>query len=104
MLVSCRRGIHYNDGLATRLMSEEMNNNRLIWACRRGMLELDLVLQRFLDEAYPALAETDKVLFQQLLECEDQDLFGWLLRREVPNSDSVVRIVALIRDNCERSH
>jgi antitoxin CptB len=79
-----------------------MNHNRLIWACRRGMLELDLILQRFLEEAYPGLNEPDRVRFQALLEAEDQDLFGWLLRRQEPSDKATLRAVTLIREHCER--
>ncbi|MFZ1712954.1 MAG: succinate dehydrogenase assembly factor 2, partial [Nitrosomonas sp.] len=32
--------------------------NRIRWRCRRGMLELDIVLQRFLDNQYARLSES----------------------------------------------
>lgn len=78
-----------------------MDNKRLVWGCRRGMLELDLMLRQFLDEAYPALAEADQLCFQNLLTCEDQDLFGWLLGRQESPAD-FQRITALIRKQCDR--
>lgn len=78
-----------------------MDNKRLIWACRRGMLELDLMLRQFLDEVYPALAEADQLCFQNLLMCEDQDLFGWLLGRQESPAD-FQRITALICQQRDR--
>ena len=51
-----------------------MEKNRLIWACRRGMLELDILLSRFVEEHYDLLSEDEKLRFDVLLECEDQDL------------------------------
>ncbi|MBB3060273.1 succinate dehydrogenase assembly factor 2 [Microbulbifer rhizosphaerae] len=76
-----------------------MDRNRLFWASRRGMLELDLVLLPFLENVYDTLDETDQRRYQQLLECEDQDLFSWFLRREDPDDPELQRIVQVIRDN-----
>lgn len=76
-----------------------MDRNRLFWASRRGMLELDLVLLPFLENVYDTLDETDKRRYQQLLECEDQDLFAWFLRREDPADPELLSIVQVIRDN-----
>ena len=36
-----------------------MEKNRLIWASRRGMLELDLMLQPFVEQHYDQLDQTD---------------------------------------------
>jgi len=58
-----------------------MNVKRLKWACRRGMLELDLVLEPFLENIFSTLSDEDKVRFESLLESEDQDLFDWFLRK-----------------------
>lgn len=53
-------------------------NNRLRWACRRGMLELDVLLGNFLTEGYLQLSAAEQQQFEDLLLCEDQDLFEWL--------------------------
>mgnify|MGYP005863528335 CR=1 FL=1 len=79
-----------------------MERNQLFWASRRGMLELDLVLQPFLDDIYPTLDIEDKERYQKLLECEDQDLFGWFLRREIPKDPDLQKIVQIIRDSRSR--
>ena len=75
-----------------------MDRNRLFWASRRGMLELDLVLLPFLEKIYPSLDQEDKERYWQLLDCEDQDMFGWFLRRENPDDPDLLRIVQIIRD------
>lgn len=74
-----------------------MSYNRLRWASRRGMLELDLMLMPFVEQVYPSLAPREQELYARLLECEDQDLFAWLLRRELPGEDWQQEIVNLIR-------
>jgi len=75
-----------------------MDRNRLFWASRRGMLELDLVLLPFLEKIYPTLEQEDKERYWRLLDCEDQDMFGWFLRRENPDDTDLLKIVEIIRD------
>lgn len=62
------------------------------------MLELDLVLLPFLEKIYPTLEQEDKERYWRLLDSEDQDLFGWFLRREDPDDDDLQRIVEIIRE------
>ena len=76
-----------------------MDKNRLVWASRRGMLELDLILSNFLETQYSALLPTDQQLYSQLLQEQDQDLFSWFLQRQDPEDPSLLRIVQIIRDN-----
>lgn len=76
-----------------------MDRNRIIWASRRGMLELDLVLLPFLDNVYEGLAQDDKERYWALLDEQDQDLFAWFMRRNDPANADLLRIVEIIRDN-----
>lgn len=62
------------------------------WAARRGMLELDLVLEPFVASCYATLAPRDRACFQSLMRCEDQDLYAWLLQRARP-ADTEVRAI-----------
>ena len=50
--------------------------DRLRWRCRRGMLELDLILLRFLDEEYPRLSAADRQAFEAMLAWHDDTLVG----------------------------
>jgi len=72
--------------------------NRMRWASRRGMLELDLVLEPFVTARYAGLSERDRLRFQELMRCEDQDLFGWFLRREQPEDEELAAIVNQVLD------
>ena len=62
--------------------------NRLRWHCRRGMLELDLVLARFLEENYAGLTAQQRQEFENLLELEDHEL--WQRVRSEAATASVV--------------
>lgn len=76
-------------------MSEE-ELRRMRWAARRGMLELDLVLEPFVSERFAGLEAADKALFHRLLECEDQELYGWFLQRGEPEDEELAGIVRTI--------
>ncbi len=76
-----------------------MNKNRLRWACRRGMLELDLILEPFVEGHFELLEESDQLRFETLLECEDQNLFLWLMKRGQPDSPDLQRIVRIIHES-----
>ena len=76
-----------------------MDQKRLRWATRRGMLELDLILLPFLDNIFPTLTEPQQLLFEKMLECEDQDMFQWFLRKNDPEEADILTIVNIIRQN-----
>jgi antitoxin CptB len=79
-----------------------MNKNRLMWASRRGMLELDLILQPFVENTYDSLSEDDQLRFEVLLEREDQQLFVWLMKREQPTDRDTQRIVQIIHESRQK--
>jgi antitoxin CptB len=55
--------------------------DRIRWQCRRGMLELDLVLNRFLDSGFPALDAAGVADFQKLLSLPDTTLLDVVMGR-----------------------
>lgn len=73
------------------------SGGRLRWACRRGMLELDLLLERFVDVAYPKLPNAVQVDFHRLLELADQDLVGYLLGHTVCEDADLANVIEEIR-------
>ncbi len=77
-------------------MLDTEEHNRMRWASRRGMLELDLVLEPFVNQRFPQLDATDRERYRQLMLSEDQELFGWFLRREVPEDPELAAIVRII--------
>ena len=51
---------------------------RLRWRCRRGLLELDLILGTFLEQRYPHLPADEQVAFERLLALPDETLSGYV--------------------------
>lgn len=72
---------------------------RLAWHCRRGMLELDLILQAFLEKRLDSLSAREVQLFNSLLSCTDPELFAWLMGHAEPETPELKEIVATIRNN-----
>lgn len=67
------------------------------WQCRRGMLELDLMLNNFVDKAVFALAENELESFELLLSYPDQTLFDLLLGNTVSSDNEISNIVDKIQ-------
>lgn len=70
---------------------------RLAWQCRRGMLELDLLLQDFLDIHYDALLPHEQRAFETLLTYPDQLLLEYALGRMMPADPALAHVVARLR-------
>ncbi|SEA79756.1 succinate dehydrogenase assembly factor 2 [Alkalimonas amylolytica] len=79
-------------------MSELMSKPRLRWACRRGMLELDVLLAPFVEEGYDALSLDDKQVFERLLACDDPDLFAWFMGHAKSDDVELQRLIGVILD------
>ena len=58
---------------------------RVRWRCRRGLLELDIILQRFVDAYYAKLDETEIRQFETLLDLSDNDLWDMIALKEEGN-------------------
>lgn len=71
---------------------------RLKWHCRRGMRELDLLLEGFLERRYSVLSPADRESFARLLDCRNQDLMDWLMEGGTPQDEQLAEIVGQIRD------
>ncbi|PWK54464.1 succinate dehydrogenase assembly factor 2 [Pleionea mediterranea] len=65
-------------------MSETFDRKKIIWTCRRGMLELDVILIPFAEQHFEHLSDEDKQLFVELLEQADPDLFNWIMGYGMP--------------------
>lgn len=70
---------------------------RLRWQCRRGMLELDLLLNRFLDAGFSDLDPAQRAAFNRLLAYQDQILYDWLMGHAVPADPGSRELVPRIR-------
>jgi antitoxin CptB len=82
--------------LAATFMTPE-RLNRITWRCRRGMLENDLVLARFLEARGPALTEDEVTMLDRLLDLTDNDLWDLIAGRQEPQDQDVVPLLSQLR-------
>jgi antitoxin CptB len=92
-----------NDVLSSAVTKEEnsakvlkVNKARLKWACRRGMLELDVLFIPFVDEAYDDLSAEQQFTFERLLTGQDPELFAWFMGHETCEDTELNAMVQLI--------
>jgi len=84
-------------------MYTEEDIKRLVWQCRRGMLELDVLLGPFVQDVFRDLSAEDQESFVRLLACEDTDLFVWFMQRGEPEDDGLKHMVRMILDRVQSS-
>jgi len=67
--------------------ADPVKRARLRWRGRRGLLENDLLLTRFLDKHEETLTDEEVEAFSILLELPDNDLLNLLLARKEPDGE-----------------
>lgn len=79
-------------------MKEGMKElERLRWRCRRGLLELDLVLDRFMDEHYEQLDQAKRRQFEALLDLPDHDLWDMIAQKKEAGNRDVQPVLHLLQ-------
>lgn len=82
-------------------MTSELNSDRdrerIKWHCRRGLLELDLVLQRFVTRHLAVLDADQTAVFKELLAYEDNDLLDMVMGRAEPVNEDLSAVLVLMR-------
>jgi len=83
------------------LTFSELELNRMRWRSRRGMLELDLLLLPFFDEAFRQLPASEQQAFLRLLEQDDPDLLLWFSRKGESEDVELQQLVDKILDRVQ---
>ena len=81
---------------------DPVRRRRLRWRARRGLLENDLLLTRFLDRHEHLLSDDEVTGLDELLDLPDNELLGLILERTQLGSQSAtpqaLRVLQLLRD------
>ena len=87
--------------MSTSHQSDPLCRARLRWRARRGLLENDLILERFFNRYEDSLSDADVAALTCLFDLSDHDLLGLLLARNETEGDltrrEVVRLVDVLR-------
>jgi antitoxin CptB len=70
---------------------DQAGKNRLLWKCRRGLLELDIVLNRYLAK------HPDDAALSDLLELPDNDIWDYISGRSDPLDEKYRATVQRLR-------
>ena len=77
---------------------ERQDYERLRWRCiRRGLLEVDISLTRFLDDGFDKLNEEQQQAFVELADMEDHDLWHLISGQADIDDPRLAAIVDLLR-------
>jgi antitoxin CptB len=71
--------------------------SRLRWHCRRGMKELDVVLEGYLARYYADASAEDRKAFEALLELPDPELLYQLTGRMPSADEPQTRVIEILR-------
>ena len=81
--------------------NEPLPIQALRWRCRRGMRELDVLMGRWLELFHADASTALQLEFQQLLDCEDDLIWDWMMGRAPPPA-ALSGIVSSIRERSDQ--
>lgn len=70
---------------------------RARWRCRRGLLELDIILQRFMDQHYALLDQQGLEQFERLLSLPDNDLWDLIAAKQINRDSDLQAVLELLQ-------
>ncbi len=79
-------------------MPEDVRLRKLTWLCRRGMKELDVLLERFISQQRTALADGQWPEFETLLANEDDRIWDWVQNPQHADAAQFHGLLSCIRD------
>jgi len=79
------------------LDSIEINEKQLVWRCRRGIRELDVLFTQFRESVYPNLNEQQRLAFQRLLDEQDPIIMDWLFGKSRSEDQELVDIISKLK-------
>ena len=85
-------------------MTEDPDKARIRWACRRGLLELDLLFKTFMRQGFDALDAAQRADFEHLLQHGDQELLGWMMGSASPTNRAFQDVIERIRAAAAAEH
>jgi antitoxin CptB len=88
---------------AAGVASPAGTSGHLLWRCRRGMKELDVILERFARAELARATPAQRQAFERLLSLPDPLLAGYFLGQERPADPELCSLAARIRDLCHAS-
>lgn len=81
------------------MTADDRAQERLRWRSRRGLLEMDLILQRFMARHLPTLDGDDLIVYDALLDLPDNDFLDLAMGRREPENPAWRPLLQKIRES-----
>ena len=78
------------------MTSMDEHQKKLVWQCRRGIKEVEVLLVPFFERCYATLDDDQKRVFEKMLDQHDVDLFEWFTTRTRPEDAELSAMVDFI--------
>jgi antitoxin CptB len=75
----------------------DAEGRRLLWRCRRGLKELDVLLERYAAAALAEAGSAERHVLERLLALPDPELAGYLLAGQIPEEAELAALAGRIR-------
>jgi len=72
--------------------------HKLLWSCRRGTKELDILTRKFLDCYYPSAEPELKRAFEFMLNMQDSELYALLIGSQKSHDQYINKVIECIRE------
>ena len=72
--------------------------SRIIWRCRRGIREMDILLLDYLETHYDTATVENQNTFEELLEENDLDILSWIMEKTSPD-EKYIKLIKFIRES-----
>lgn len=69
------------------------NLQKLAWRCRRGTKELDVLMQKFLNEYYSNVSPDLQHAFESMLDMQDPELYDLLVGRQKSSDENINQVI-----------
>ena len=61
-------------------------DKKILWQCRRGLKEIDIILVNFTKKCVSSLSDKEKKILVELLDLEDTVLLSWFVYQQKPRN------------------
>jgi antitoxin CptB len=84
------------NAIAAPTTTLDQEARRLLWRCRRGMKELDVLLERFARRELPQASAGQRQTLARFLELPDPEMVDYLLGQAIPEDRELASLVTQI--------
>lgn len=75
----------------------QLDRGKIKWRCRRGVKELDVLLERFMEQEFDAASADEQKAFAELLTLPDPQLLDYLTGRAIPPGATGAHVIERLR-------